>query len=237
MDDTVVVSILDCETNLGWTVGATGDNATAGLWVRADPVGTTAQPENDHTVDGVNCWVTGNGQVGGAVGAADIDGGTTTLVSPVFDATVVDEPRLTYFRWYSNNQGSAPNEDSMPVEISNDGGTTWVQLELVTENAGVWVEKTFRIADVVTPTSTMRVRFRARDLGNGSVVEAGVDDVKVFGYDCTAARPGDLNGDGVVDGADLGVLLGNWGNPGSGDIDGNGTVDGADLGALVADWG
>lgn len=225
------------ETNLGWTVGATGDNATAGLWVRADPVGTTAQPENDHTVDGVNCWVTGNGQVGGAVGAADIDGGTTTLVSPVFDATVVDEPRLTYFRWYSNNQGSAPNEDSMPVEISNDGGTTWVQLELVTENAGVWVEKTFRIADVVTPTSTMRVRFRARDLGNGSVVEAGVDDVKVFGYDCTAARPGDLNGDGVVDGADLGVLLGNWGNPGSGDIDGNGTVDGADLGAMVADWG
>lgn len=225
------------ETNLGWTVGATGDNATAGLWVRADPVGTAAQPESDHTVDGVNCWITGNGSVGGAVGAADIDGGTTTLVSPIFDATVVEEPRLSYFRWYSNNQGSAPNEDSMPVEISNDGGTTWVQLELVTENAGVWVEKTFRIADAVTPTSTMRVRFRARDLVNGSVVEAGVDDVKLYGYDCTVARPADLNGDGTVDGADLGVLLGNWGNAGAGDIDGNGQVDGADLGALVADWG
>ncbi|MEY4533961.1 MAG: Dockerin type domain, partial [Planctomycetota bacterium] len=47
----------------------------------------------------------------------------------------------------------------------------------------------------------------------------------------------DLNGDGTVDGADLGILLGSWGNPGAADLDGNGTVDGADLGALVADWG
>jgi hypothetical protein len=125
----------------------------------------------------------------------------------------------------------------MPVEISNNGGTSWVQLELVTENAGAWVRKEFRIADVVTPTSTMRLRFRARDLLSGSVVEAGVDDVKLYGFDCTVARPADLNGDGAVDGADLGILLGNWGNSGAGDIDGSGAVDGADLGALVADWG
>jgi hypothetical protein len=69
------------------------------------------------------------------------------------------------------------------------------------------------------------------------VVEAGVDDVKLFGFDCTPIRPADLNGDGTVDGADLGILLGNWGNAGAGDIDGSGAVDGADLGALVADWG
>ncbi len=28
------------ETNLGWTVGAPGDDATSGLWVRGDPIGT-----------------------------------------------------------------------------------------------------------------------------------------------------------------------------------------------------
>ena len=48
---------------------------------------------------------------------------------------------------------------------------------------------------------------------------------------------GDLNGDGVVTGADLGLLLGNWGRAGIGDIDGNGFVDGADLGALLGAWG
>jgi len=46
----------------------------------------------------------------------------------------------------------------------------------------------------------------------------------------------DLNRDEVVDGADLGILLQNWGNPGIGDLDGNGTVDGADLGILLQHW-
>lgn len=225
------------EIDEGWTVGAADDAATAGVWVRADPVGTAAQPEDDHTAAGVACWITGNGAVGGAVGAADIDGGITTLTSPIFDATAVQSPRIGYWRWYSNNAGSAPNADSMPVEISNNGGATWTQLELVTQNAGVWVEATFPIASVLTPTASMRLRFRASDLASGSVVEAGVDDVRLYGFDCTAPRPADINGSGAVDGADLGLLLGNWGNSGIGDIDGSGTVDGADLGALVADWG
>ena len=46
----------------------------------------------------------------------------------------------------------------------------------------------------------------------------------------------DLNGDGVVDGADLGQLLANWGGPGAGDLNGDGSVDGADLGLLLSEW-
>lgn len=49
--------------------------------------------------------------------------------------------------------------------------------------------------------------------------------------------PADLNGDGVVDGADLGILLSAWGQEGPGDLNGDGTVDGADLGLLLAAWG
>jgi hypothetical protein len=49
--------------------------------------------------------------------------------------------------------------------------------------------------------------------------------------------PGDLNGDGRVDGADLGMLLSAWGTGATwADIDGNGAVDGADLGRLLALW-
>ena len=47
----------------------------------------------------------------------------------------------------------------------------------------------------------------------------------------------DLNVDGVTDGADLGLLLGDWGDPGDADFDGVGGVDGADLGFLLAAWG
>jgi len=48
--------------------------------------------------------------------------------------------------------------------------------------------------------------------------------------------PGDLNGDGCVDSADLGILLGAWGTPG-GDINGDGTTDAADMGILLGNWG
>lgn len=46
---------------------------------------------------------------------------------------------------------------------------------------------------------------------------------------------GDLNGDGVVDGADLGLLLGAWGTAGA-DLNADGTTDGADLGILLGSW-
>ncbi|MGA0174714.1 MAG: hypothetical protein ACO3NL_13880, partial [Phycisphaerales bacterium] len=49
--------------------------------------------------------------------------------------------------------------------------------------------------------------------------------------------PGDLNGDGVVNGADLSILLSGWGLPGPADLDGNGTVGGSDLAILLGSWG
>ncbi len=48
--------------------------------------------------------------------------------------------------------------------------------------------------------------------------------------------PADLNADGVVNGADLSILLGDWGGAGIADLNGDGTVDGADLSTLLADW-
>ncbi|MBL9119989.1 MAG: hypothetical protein JNL80_08760 [Phycisphaerae bacterium] len=49
--------------------------------------------------------------------------------------------------------------------------------------------------------------------------------------------PADLTGDGTVDGADLAVFLGNWGQSGIGDFDESGTIDGADLAVLLGAWG
>ncbi len=48
---------------------------------------------------------------------------------------------------------------------------------------------------------------------------------------------GDLNNDGIVDGADLGSLLGEWGQTGGpADLNNDGVVDGADLGILLGAW-
>lgn len=50
---------------------------------------------------------------------------------------------------------------------------------------------------------------------------------------------GDLDGNGVVDGADLAAVLGSWGKCTgcAADLDGNGLVDGADLAAVLGAWG
>ena len=49
--------------------------------------------------------------------------------------------------------------------------------------------------------------------------------------------PGDLNGDGRVNGADLGLLLAAWNSSDiAADLDGSGVVDGADLGLLLVEW-
>jgi hypothetical protein len=228
-----------------WSVGAADDNATAGLWVRGDPVGTSSngiqpQPEDDHTPSpGTLCWFTGQGAVGGSAGQADVDGGTTTLVSPNFALAGADDPRVEFWAWYSNEGGQNPNSDSMPVEVSADGGATWVTALTISENARAWVRREIRVEDFFpAPVAQVRVRFRARDLGGGSLVEAAIDDLRITAstVGCGPLTPADLNSDGVVDGADLGILLSNWGSAGAGDLDASGTVDGIDLGLLLGSW-
>jgi hypothetical protein len=67
----------------------------------------------------------------------------------------------------------------------------------------------------------------------------GIPDCCEFGFSCLPC-PADLNNDGIVNGADISVLLGFWGlngNPVDADITGDGLVDGADLAMLLSSWG
>jgi hypothetical protein len=48
---------------------------------------------------------------------------------------------------------------------------------------------------------------------------------------------GDMNGDRVVNGQDLGMLLGQWGTAGSADLNRDGVVNGTDLGLMLGAWG
>jgi|GEM_PF-405625 len=229
----------DFEGAASWTSGATGDTATTGQWVLANPVGTTAQPEDDHTAaPGVKCWFTGQGTVGGDIGAADVDGGVATLVSPTFNCTGYAEVQVSYWRWYSNNLGSQPATNTFPIDVSSDNGATWVNLETVSQAAGetaAWVQKSFKLNGLITPSAQVKFRFRATDT-TGAVVEAAIDDFRLIGRTCPVARPADVNRDGVVNGIDLGVLLAYWGAAG-GDLNGDGNTDGADLAVLLGDWG
>jgi murein tripeptide amidase MpaA len=222
----------DFESDQGWTVGAAGDNATAGVWERAVPQATAAQPGTQTTPGGSRCFITG-AAAGSGVGANDVDGGVTTLTSPRFSLVPPSGQRsrgifVSYARWYSNNAGSNPNNDSMPVLISNDDGATWTQIELVTENAGAWRRVSPIVPASVAPTDAMRLRFVARDLGGGSIVEAAVDDVLAGLRACPVTA--DFNDDGEVDPLDIRDFLAAYraGDP-LADFDGSGEVEPVDV--------
>ncbi len=241
VDETVLSDTLEADS--GWTVGAPGDDATTGVWTRVDPIGTGAQPEDDHTPDpGVQCFVTGQGSPGGALGEADVDGGATTLRSPVFDLADDADAVVSYWRWYSNTAGAAPNADVFVVDVSNDGGVTWTNVETVGPagdgTSGGWIRHAFVVGDVIAPTSQMRLRFIASDEGEGSLVEAAVDDLLIERFVCEDPVPdADLDGDGDVDPADLAILLGAWGSDDPAvDLDGDGVVGAGDLALLLAAW-
>jgi hypothetical protein len=105
------------------------------------------------------------------------------------------------------------------------------------------------IGDEVIISLRLRVEAGASDSCASVELFSGliIDDISF----CDPARPivGDLNGDGLVNGADLGILLLAWGEcspspPGRGvggegcppDLNLDGIVDGADLGELLVNW-
>jgi len=128
---------------------------------------------------------------------------------------------------YSNTSGTdfGVNVDPSTGELS---GYAWA------ENVG-WINfgTTPTIGADGARLDLAAERFRGFAWGE-NIGWVNLDDDTVF---VSLGEPADLNGDGVVDGADLGLLLGAWGTSGPGDLNGDGTVDGADLGLLLGAWG
>ncbi|MFO0875011.1 MAG: M12 family metallo-peptidase [Phycisphaerales bacterium] len=124
---------------------------------------------------------------------------------------------------------------------SDDGSRMLVDGQTVVSNDGLhgMLEKSGAVA-LAAGAHVARIEFFERFGGAGLIARiAGpslpkqVVPASLFMHEGTA----DLNGDGLVDGADLGLLLGAWGtNNALADLNGDGTVDGADLGLLLGDW-
>ncbi|MEO0483043.1 MAG: S8 family serine peptidase [Planctomycetota bacterium] len=201
----------DFSADTGWTVGAPGDGATTGVWERATPQATEAQPGGAFSPP--LAWVT-EAAAGGGQGSFDVDGGATTLTSPDFDLSTAVDPVLSYQRWYSNTTGGSPASDTFRVELSDNGGASWTQADFVGPAGrgtnGGWFESSVRIADTVALTDQVRVRFIAEDIGGGSIVEAAIDDVVINDVVCTLVQPDvcdpDITTDGVPNGVPDGLV-------------------------------
>ena len=165
----------DFETDKGWTVVNDAGLSTGG-WERVTPEGTGMTSGYDGDGSG-QCYVTENGFAGSSVGDFDVDGGPTTLTSPMLDFSA-DDGIISYKRWQASTpvfQDPLPAllPDGLVVEISNGGA--WIQVENIFSKSGGWLDHCFRVSDYVVPNATVQVRFVIADEPNDAVTEAQLD--------------------------------------------------------------
>jgi hypothetical protein len=196
------------------------DSATAGIWERVIPNPTydenneIVQPGSDHSLEGTACFVTGNSSDENNPGQSDVDGGTTTLFSPIYDLSSYDNALVSYWKWYTNNQGNNPETDMWLVDISGDGGNSWISLENTSNSNNYWLQKQFIVSDYIELSNQVQFRFIAQDTFNdgdsgsgGSLIEAGLDDFKIEIFEDNSCIAGDLNLDLSINIQDIVLMV------------------------------
>ena len=178
----------DANQSSGWQTGLVEDSATGGKWIIGKPVvsfrsGDTCQAGVQHTPGGINCAITGNAASPSSANySADVDNGKTTLQSPVIDLTNTTDPIITYWRWYTNDQGTNPSEDFWKTYISADG-INFIKVENVDVADHSWRRFALKVADYFPSATAITLRFVADDSIHSSVVEVALDDIEVYSKD------------------------------------------------------
>ncbi len=242
----------DMETDTGWIPVV--ESATTGRWLRDDPNGTgggTINPEDDHTPPpGIKAWFTGQGIGGGGTGTnpelQDVDGGTVALLSPVIDLSALPNPTFRYHRWFSTDAGQLTG-GTMRVQISDDAGSNWTTVELLSSDANSWINVAIPLNDYIGINDQFQARFACEaipELDQQRILECGLDDVEILqecrarvvvgGLDsdfdgrldscdsCPFDPDDDADGDGVCGDVDNAP---NDANAGQADSDGDGVGD------------
>jgi murein tripeptide amidase MpaA len=168
------------EATNGWTANASlTDTATTGQWVRGDPAATTSSGAKQlgTTVSGTNDLVTG-ASAGAAAGDFDIDGGLTSIRSgPI---TLPGSGTLTLsYSWYLAHGSNSSSADFFRVSVVHNGGTTvlFTQAGAATNRNGAWAVGNANLSAYAG--QSVRILVEAADASTASLVEAGVDDVRI----------------------------------------------------------
>ncbi|MFI9816092.1 S8 family serine peptidase [Saccharothrix variisporea] len=171
----------DFETDKGWQANPSGtDTATTGRFERGDPEQTTSASSGQvkqlgTTTSGVNCLVTGR-LAGASDGANDVDGGTTSIVSPTITLPTTAKLRFAYTYAHGDNSSSA---DYLRIKVLDGTTATTVfeKLGAATEVAGSWRTTTVDLA--AFGGRQVRLLVETADASTASLWEAAVDDVAI----------------------------------------------------------
>src|SRR4051794_39714167 len=170
----------DFETGRGWNVNAAGtDTATKGAFERAIPAQTSdagGVKQLAWGYSGQAALVTG-AKAGSSATAHDLDGGTTSARSPKLTlGTAASRGWTLSFRYSFAHDATSSTDDYLRVLVN--GHQLFIERGDETNRNGAWNSASVSLDAFAG--QQVRVTFEAADGGVGSLVEAEVDDVRVF---------------------------------------------------------
>jgi choice-of-anchor B domain-containing protein len=193
MNETITVTLErryhdNATLDLGWSLGAPGDNAETGQWVRIVPY--LGYPQS--------IWIHPSAEPGGTYGRVfmtgeppryaapqdnDVNLGVTSLVSPIMDLRDHTDPVLSYDLWFVHYPNFRSDTtlalDSFAVDVSNDDGMTWYRLRTEVRGRGTWGMRDIPFGSVLPMTDRMRIRFQAIDTAEPTLFFAAVDNFEI----------------------------------------------------------
>lgn len=175
----------DFSFDLGWTVF--GD-ALKGMWVRDVPVavdigGVIENPYTDGLFDcGREAYLTGNGSTAG--NDQEVDGGFTTLISPVFDMTGFTNPHVNFEAFFYNMHGPFYPDDTLVISLFN--GVTTVEIAKIYKdnvNMSLWYPYSIPVAGLIAFTNTMQLIVSISDFpATVNICEAAFDNFSITDF-------------------------------------------------------
>ncbi|MEV4899221.1 zinc carboxypeptidase, partial [Nonomuraea sp. NPDC055795] len=125
---------------------------------------------------GVNDLVTGR-LAGSGAGTHDVDGGATSIRSP--EIALPSGTLTLTLSWYLAHLSNASSADYFRVRVVSGSTNTVVlqQLGSAANRAGAWQPATINLSSFAG--QTVRLLVETADAGTASLIEAGVDDVKI----------------------------------------------------------
>jgi carboxypeptidase T len=170
----------DFETSRGWQVDPNGtDTATAGQWEVAQPSKTrnaAGAKQLATTVSGLADLVTG-AAAGTSANSNDVDGGTTSVRSPAFTlGNASSTGWMLDFQYTFAHNAKTTAADYLRVSVGGD--VLFSQTGSGANRNAAWTHVTLNLDSYAG--QSVRIVVEASDGGPDSLVEAAVDDVRVY---------------------------------------------------------
>lgn len=172
----------DFDADKEWVVNPFGtDNAKRGIWERGVPQQTAYQDITYQLGTAVNdsCALITGYRAGMDAGSYDIDEGTTSIRSPAISLIDATSAMLTFYYYfaYSNN---ASRDDFLRIKVI--GTTTETVFEKRASSSAAQAAWCFESINLdAFAGQTIYLLIEAADAGSGSLVEAGIDKLRITG--------------------------------------------------------